>query len=124
MKANVRPWAIGIVCLAAVLPVAYGFLGDSKVHGNSAAATALRLTQLDTVAKDGLVNACYTVPEVVNGGLLKLNEKAASSCVRSTGIDGRVGFIAYKDGELRVQATFTQTEFQNAQSQLKATAKK
>ena len=119
MKANLRPYIMGAVCLATLTPIAYGFFGESKVTSASNAANTVRLSQLETVAKDGLVNACYTMPEISNGQLINLKEKAASSCVRSTGIDGRVGYIAYKDGELRIQSVFTQTEVQNMVSTLK-----
>ena len=124
MKANLRPYIIGAVCFAAVLPTAYGFFGESKVTSASNAANAARTERLETIAKDGLVNACYTMPEIKNGQLITLKEKAASSCVRSTGIDGRVGYIAYKDGELRIQAVYTETEFENMKSILKKAPKK
>ena len=123
MKANLRPYIIGAVCLATLSPTAYGFFSESKVSGASSAANALRTSQLETVAKDGIVNACYTLPEIANGQLLTLKEKPASSCVRSTGIDGRVGYIAYKDGELRIQNVFTQTEVQNMTSVIRQQAK-
>lgn len=124
MKANLRPLIMGAVCLATLLPIGYGFLGESKVTSASNASNAVRVSQLETVAKDGIVNACYTLPEISNGQLLTLKEKPASSCVMSTGIDGRVGFIAYKDGELRIQSVFTQTEFENMKSNIKDAPKK
>lgn len=124
MKANIRPYIMGAVCLATLLPTAYSFFGESKVTSASNASNAVRVSQLETVAKDGIVNACYTLPEISNGQLITLKEKAASSCVRSTGIDGRVGFIAYKDGELRIQSVFTQTEFENMKSIIKDAPKK
>ena len=123
MKANLRPYIMCAICLATLLPTAYGFFGESKVSGASSAANALRTSQLEIIAKDGIVNACYTLPEIANGQLITLKEKPASSCVRSTGIDGRVGYIAYKDGELRIQNVFTQTEVQNMTSVIRQQAK-